>query len=179
MGNDCLLLVDGTDFCIAMGYSKPFWDYKFKRRGCHYKVGLCIKTGNICWWNGPYKPGDWNDEMIFKDELVKNLEGAEQCKTDCGYRGSAPAKVECPGDLLADQDLAVKKTLQRVRSQQETINEWFKNWGILNTPYRHNIFKHQAVFGAIVCLTQLLLQANPLFTVEYYDKSSRVRILTI
>ncbi len=56
--NDCLLLVDGTDFHLAMGYSKPFYDYKFKRSGYRYKVGLCIKTGNICWWNGHYKPSD-------------------------------------------------------------------------------------------------------------------------
>jgi hypothetical protein len=32
-----------------------------------------------------------------------------------------------------------------------------------------NIFAHQAVFGAIVALTQLSLRANPLFSVEYYD----------
>ena len=61
-------------------------------------------------------------------------------------------KVKCPGGLLADPDPAVKDMAQRVRCRQETVNERFKNWGILNTPYRHNIFKHQAVFGAIVCL---------------------------
>jgi hypothetical protein len=65
--------VDGTDFCLALGWSKPFYDYKFKRSGYRYKVGVCIRTGNICWWHGPYKPGDWNDEMIFKDALVKIL----------------------------------------------------------------------------------------------------------
>ena len=145
------------------------YDYKFKRSGYRYKVGLCIKTGNICWWNGPYQPGDWNDQMIFKDALEKNLEVGERCETDCGYRGSAPVKVKCPGGLLADPDPAVKDMAQRVRCRQETVNERFKNWGILNTPYRHNIFKHQAVFGAIVCLTQLSLRANPLFQVEYND----------
>jgi hypothetical protein len=40
--NDCLLSVDGTDFQIAMGYSKPFWRYKFKKSGLRYEVGLCI-----------------------------------------------------------------------------------------------------------------------------------------
>jgi hypothetical protein len=137
---------------------------------------LCIKTGNICWWNGPYKPGDWNNEMIFMDAMAKYLQGAERCKIDHGCHGSAPATVKCPGGLLADPDLAVKKMSRRVISQQETVNEHFKNWGVLNTPYHHNIFKHQAVFGAIVCLTQLSLQAYPLFTVEYNDSSSHVRI---
>ncbi len=83
------------------------------------------------------------------------MEVGERSETDRGYRGSAPMKVECPGGLLEDLHPAVKAMAQRVRSRQETINERFKNWGILNTPYHHNIFKHQAVFGAIVFLTLL------------------------
>jgi hypothetical protein len=130
---------------------------------------LCIRSGNICWWNGPYEPGDWNKEMIFKDALAKNLEEYERCEMDRGYRRSALGLVKCPGGLLADPDPSVKAMSARVRSRQETVNERFKNWEILNAPYRHNIFKHQIVFGAIVCLTQLSLQDNPLFSVDYYD----------
>ena len=69
-----MLSVDGTDFRLAMGYSKPFYSFKFKKSGVRYEVGLCIKTGDICWWNGPYEPGIWNDEMIFKDALKSMLE---------------------------------------------------------------------------------------------------------
>ena len=104
-----------------------------------------------------------------KLSLAKNLEFAEQSETDRGYRGSAPAKVRCPGGLLEDPNDDAKAMSARVRSRQETVNERFKNWGILNTPYCHNIFKHQTVFGAIVCLTQLSLKFNPLFSVEYND----------
>jgi hypothetical protein len=88
---------------------------------------------------------------------------------DQGYRRRAPAKVRCSGGLLADPNPAVKVMLARVWSRQETVNEQLKKWGVLNTPYHHNIFKHQTVFGAIVCLTQLSLQANPLFGIEYKD----------
>jgi hypothetical protein len=56
---------------------------------------------------------------------------------------------------------------QRVLSRQETVNERFKNWAILSTPYRHNLLEHQTVFGAIVVLTQLSFAANPLFPVAY------------
>jgi hypothetical protein len=97
VGNNCLLSVNGTDFRIAMGYQKPFYSYKFKKSGCRYEVALCIKSGQICWWHGPFAPGDWNDDMIFKDALAKNLEEYEWCETDRGYRGSAPEKVKCPG----------------------------------------------------------------------------------
>ena len=41
IGNDCLLLVDGTDFCLAMGYNKDFWLYKFKKSGLWYKI-FCV-----------------------------------------------------------------------------------------------------------------------------------------
>ncbi len=161
--------MDGTDFHLAMGWSKSHYSYKFKRSGYRYKIGLCIKMGDICWWHGPYEPGDWNDEMIFKDALAKHLEFAKQCETDWGYRGSAPAKVKCPDGLLEDPDDSVKAMLARVMSHQESVNKRFKNRGILNTPYRHNIFKHQTVFCATVALTQISLRANPLFSVEYND----------
>jgi hypothetical protein len=57
IGNDCLLSVDGTDFRAAKSYEKPYYSYKFKKSGFRYEVALCIKTGDICWWAGPYLPG--------------------------------------------------------------------------------------------------------------------------
>ena len=82
-----MLSVDGTDFWLAMGYSKPFWSYKFNKSGVRYVVGLCIRTGDICWWSGPHEPRIWNDEIIFKDALVSMLEYGERCETDGGYIG--------------------------------------------------------------------------------------------
>ena len=165
VGRDCLLSVDGTDFRIAMGYRKPFWSYKFKKSGLRYEVGLCILTGDICWWSGPYAPGVWNDLAIFRDSLALMLEPGERCETDRGYQGSAPTHIKCPGVCWADPDTA--EIQHRVRSRQETVNERFKNWAILATPYRHDFLEHQTVFGAIVVLTQLSFAANPLFQVAY------------
>jgi hypothetical protein len=143
------------------GLEQSFYSFKFKKSGLLYEIGLCIKTGDICWWSGPYAPGMWNDLSIFRDGLMTHLEPGERVETDRGYRGSAPKYVKCPNGLLADPDPAVKLMAARVQSRQETINERFKNWAILCTPYR---------FGAIVMLTQLSLAANPLFHVEYNDK---------
>ena len=166
--NDCLLSVDGTDFRLAAGYLKLDYSFKFKKSGVQYEVCLCTKTGDICWWSGPYAPGIWNDGMIFKHDLVKYLERGERCETDKGYRGSAPEFVRCPGGVEESSDPAVQKMQARVRNRQETVNERFKNWGILVTPYRHS-FSHQRVFGAIAVLTQLTFKYNPLFEVEYND----------
>ncbi len=145
--NDCLLSLDSTDFCVAKSYKKPYYSYKFKKLGFHYKVALCIKTGNICWWVGPYLPGIWNDNMIFQDGLVHFLEVGERCETDDGYQGSAPLYAKCPGVIEANLDKADMQ--QRVRNHQETVNKWFKNWAILFTPYCHQLLEHQTFLGLL------------------------------
>ncbi len=104
--NGCLLLVDGTNFRVGMGYSKPFWSYKFKKSGLRYEVGLCILTGVICWWSGPYALGKWNDLSIFRDSLVSMLEPGERCETDRGYQGATPAYVKCAGVVEANPNTA-------------------------------------------------------------------------
>ena len=88
-------------------------------------MGLCIRTGDICWWNGPYEPGIWNDGMIFEDALVSMLEYGERCETDGGFRGSAPDFVKCPKGVWGESG---KQGLQqKVRLRQETVNERLKN----------------------------------------------------
>jgi hypothetical protein len=163
-----LLSIDGTDFQIAKMYEKPFYWYKFKKSGFRYEVGLCIKTGNICWWAGPYLPGIWNNEMIFKEELAKFLEPTERVEADGSYWGSAQELVKCPGVVEVDPDNLEMQ--QKVRSRQEMVNEQFKNWAILSTPYCHQLLEHQTVFGAIVVLTQLSFAENSLWYVDYNDK---------
>ena len=91
------------------------------------------------------------------------LEPGERCEMDRGYQGPTPTHVKFPGVLWADPNTA--EIQARVQSRQETINEQFKNWAILSTPYRHNLLEHQTVFGAIVVLTQLSFLANHLFPV--------------
>ncbi len=95
------------------------------------------------------------------------LEEGERCETDDGYQGSAPMYAKFPGVIEADPEKAEMQ--QRVRNRQETVNKRFKNWAILSTHYHHQLLEHQAVFGAIVVLTQLLFAENPLFQVDYND----------
>ena len=78
-------------------------------------------------------------------------------KTDQGCQGAAPTYMKCHGVVEADPNTA--EIQQWVRSRQETVNKWFKNWAIL--------FEHPTVFGAFVILTQLSFATNPLFQVAY------------
>ena len=97
-GSDCMLSVDGTD------YPMPWWGNLFKSHkykgqigALRYEVGIGIKSGDICWWNGPYEPGMWNDHMIFGDGLVHELEDGERVEADDGYLPYAPNFAVCPG----------------------------------------------------------------------------------
>ena len=167
-GNDCLLSVDGADVRIAMSYCKEFHSHNFKKSALRYEVRLNIKTGDICWVNGGYAPGIWNDDMIFKDAIVDELEEGERVETDMGYKASAPKYVKCPGTIWSDKEKMKMQT--RVCARQETVNKRMKNWNILKAPYRHDIVDHQIVFVAIAVLTQLSFEnGEPLFEVEYND----------
>ena len=105
-GNDCLVSDDGTDLPLAVSYLKELHSYKFKHAALRYEVALCIKTGDICWWNGPFEPGLYNDEMIFKMGLLGMLEDGERVETDQGYKGSCPQYTKCPGQLTSDPEMA-------------------------------------------------------------------------
>ena len=166
VGNMAKLSVDGTDFQIAMNYCKGFYSYKFKKMGLRYEVGVNILTGSICWWHGPKPPGEFNDNMIFKEALMGMLEPGERVEADLGYKPSAPTPVNCPGYEVPSR----REMTARVRLRHETCNRRFKRWGILKDVYRHDIFDHQAVFSAVVCMTQLTFEnGEPLFAVEYED----------
>lgn len=167
-GNDCLLSVDGTDVRIALHTCKKFYSHKTKKSALRYEVGLCIKTGDICWINGGYPPGVWNDDMVFKDALVHELEKGERVEADGGYRGSAPTYAKCPGTVWTEAEK--KEMQQRARSRQETVNLRLKNWKILAVPYRHDVYQHQNVFFAVAVLTQLAIEnGEQLFEVDYND----------
>ena len=57
-----------------------------------------------------------------------------------------------------------------VRRRQETINNRFKQWGILKQVYRGDITKHGDAFRVCALVTQLGIESGePLFQVEYKD----------
>ena len=59
---------------------------------------------------------------------------------------------------------------QRVRNRQETVNNRFKNWGILRQRYRHDIVDHGDAFRCVAMLTQLSIDfGDKLFSVGYRD----------
>lgn len=166
--NDCMLNVDGTDF-EAMIKGTKFYSHKFNGSALRYEVATSIKQGDICWINGPYPAGAWNDISIFRDGLMQSLDMGERVEADDGYIAESPLYIKCPSSVA---NPARRRKLQsRVRSRHETVNARFKQWGALRQRFRHAPGKHGDVFYAVATITQLSIENGmPLFHVEYTDE---------
>ena len=58
----------------------------------------------------------------------------------------------------------------RVQSWQETINNRFKNWGILRQRYQHDIRRHGVAARSVMILTQISIDnGDKLFSCGYRD----------
>lgn len=88
------------------------------------------------------------------------LHPGERVIADKGYndeRCAIPIRLTPRGRILAAQ----------IRARHETCNGRFKAWGVLEGRFRHDISKHGICFHSIANVTQLSLQTEPLFFIEY------------
>jgi DDE superfamily endonuclease len=160
------MTVDGTDFRIQepQPFSTKWFTKKFNGPGLRYEVAVSIRGGDIVHTNGPFECGRWPDIAIFRNNLIDKLLPGEMVEADKGYRGEKE-KIRTPDDYISQEDRN-KKRLARAR--HETVNKRFKDFGILKVRYRHNLRDHQAVFRAIVVITQLSInKGEVVFHVEY------------
>jgi hypothetical protein len=70
LGNDCLMSVDGMNFCIpqkgAARKGNPFGSHKYAGKAAlRYELGVDILMGNCVWIQGPYPAGAWPNIKIF------------------------------------------------------------------------------------------------------------------
>ena len=162
--------VDGTDYRIyqqgAAIKGNAYGSHKYAGKSAlRYELGICIRTGQLVWINGPYPAGKYNDIAIFNDVLAHCLDPYERVEADCGYRGHAD-KIKCPENVgNPAENLAMQG---RVRARHETFNGRLKNFEILKQVFRHDISYHGPVLRACCVLDQLMVEnGEPLFSVEY------------
>jgi hypothetical protein len=169
VGNDCLMLVDGTDSRIPLkGAAKkgnPLRSHKYAGMSALcYELGVDILMGNLVWIQGPYPAGAWPNIKIFTSCLAHFLEPYERVKADDGYRGHAD-KVKCPKNNV--NPVKNLKMQGRVRACHETLYGRLKNWGILSQVFL-DIRRNGDIFRACAVITQLTIEhGEPLFAVEY------------
>ncbi len=170
VGNNCLMLIDGTDFQITQKdpatRGNASASHKYAGKSAHrYELGIDILAGNLVWVSRPYPAGKWNDINFFLNELAHCLEPGERVEANNGYVRHAD-KIKCPNnDCNPEENLAMQA---RLRSRHETFNARLKFWDMLRQVYRHGITQHRNVFYVCAVLTQLAVTNNePLFQVKY------------
>ena len=164
------MTIDGVDFEIREPHpyvkeiNKIWYSHKFKGPGLRYEIALCIKTGEIVWFNGPY-PCGVPDLKIFRLGLRKVLGTGEKVIADRGYRGDT--RIISPDDA---KDEAQKKIMSVLRARHVTVNARLKNWECLRRIWRHDRNKHHLVMRAALVITQISISTgNPLFQARSYD----------
>ena len=177
--NDCLLSVDTTDCRICelypfiKSYSKIWSSHKFgKKAGVRYELALGIRSGDICWINGPFPCGLYNDWKIFNQCGLRScLEEHERVEADRGYSAGDPEVCKTPDGCFHPKEK--KEMRNRIMGRQETVFARFKNFDILNKPFRvkaKNLEIHRDIFSAIAVIIQIGIQHGdaPLYSCSEY-----------
>ena len=113
--------LDGTDYPVAE-HGPRFSSHKFtKKSGVRYEVGICLRTGDCVWINGPFPAGAYPDITIFREGLMTELDDSERVEADDGYIREAPQGVKCPKSFANPEETLFMQ--QRARNRQETINK--------------------------------------------------------
>ena len=132
-GEACLVTIDGIDFRIPepTPWSSLWFPHKFKGSGLRYEIAVCIATGWVVGYNGPFECGRWPDLTIFRSRLKGLLGPGERVCADRGYKGDDC--VRHPDWGSDDQ----KKLMGRARARHETVNGRISNWQALKQVFRH------------------------------------------
>ena len=161
MWHDCYISVDGTDVPIQepSPFSSRWYSYKLNGPGLRYEVGISL-GGDIVWLNGPFRPGDFNDVQIFRQDLKHELQLSEKVFADDGYPDrTCVRKCNLPIHFIPQ--------FERIMSRHETVNSHFKRFNVLTTPFRHGLQKHKMFFEAVANVCQALhWYEEPLFSFQ-------------
>ena len=141
--------LDGTDYRIQepTEFDRKWYSHKFKGPGLRYEIGLNISTGDIIWTNGPYPCGSWTDIMIARDSYVHCILPGELTLADDGY---PDRNYFVYPRIYPEVSFHQKKIMQR----HETVNHRFKQFGILQQTFRHDLIEHVKCFNAIANIIQ-------------------------
>jgi len=157
-GERCLVTIDGVDFMIVEPRPlDPIWfSKKFKNAALRYEIGVCIFTGHIVSYTGPFNAGSWNDLKIFRYKLKGMLSYGEKVIADKGYPGEPKIFTVRNAKGDSHQDL-----MNRARARHESVNARLKTWKCLANRFRHHFSKHHICFRAVAVIEQMKMNENP------------------
>ena len=115
--------------------------------------------------NGPYPAGEYNGLTITRMGIEDALDTNELYLADGGYR-DANGQAVTPSGLHTFQD----RQQATARARHETGNKRFKDWGILDQVFHHDITLHGKAFHTIANIVQITIQCeSPLFPIIYNE----------
>ena len=128
--------------------------YSHKHNGPGLKYEIChgIYSGNICWVNGPFKAGEFNDLQVAQEfGLCTMLDASgEKAIADGIYKDKD--HFHTPPGVRTPQSRA----MNTLRARQETINARLKNgWCCFSTTWRHDQELHELAVNAVLTMMQL------------------------
>ena len=170
-GSRCKLTIDGMDVFIKEQrlFCPKWWSHKSNRPGLRYEIGICIQTGWICWFNGPFLCGSFSDSRISMEALIYVLRRDEKVQADTTY-GSL--YHETPDK--SRRGTPYERMKAKARARHETINGRIKVFGCLSNRWRHPLKKHGTAFGAVANIIQVQIEKEgTTFGVQYDDNRIR------
>jgi hypothetical protein len=133
-----------------------------------YELLVCIETGDIVGYNGPFAPKTNPDITIFRSKTKDMLGPGERVLCDKGYRGEwaccTPYNAKSKHHLHA---------MSQARAWHETVKRRLKIFKVLRIGFRQHRAKHFLVFRAVASVTQLMFNHGykpfQLTTLTYSD----------
>jgi len=171
------LIVDGTDCPINRPTTREerelYSNGRLKenissRYNVKYTIGCQIRTGRICFVDGP-DPGSYADVTSIKEcDIFDSLNDKEILLCDKGYQGHprclTPFKKERGTISLTPDEEAFNEVLASVRILVERVIGRIKVFGSLGSRGRfhcHDLRKHKAIFHVACQITNISLEIEP------------------
>ena len=158
--------IDGVD-CYRSEHqplNRAYYSHKLNHAGLRYLIALSMGSGRkkIVWWGGGVPCGSNPDLTLAREIFVQLLEPRERALADLGFQD--PRFFKTPiARPQTDWDTEFNRQHKAEMACHETINKRIKQFGILRD-FRHaKDSKHKLAFGAIIQITQLCLEDQPLF----------------
>lgn len=130
-----------------------------------YEIGLNIRTGQIVWAHGGVPCGRYSDLTLARSAFTEVLDDNEFAAADDGYPDE---NFQYPAAYPEKSGL-----LKAISQRHETVNNIFKRWKVLSTPFRHrDLSFHISCFMAIANIVQITLESGDLtlFAVDIDDE---------
>ena len=112
------------------------------------------------WANEPWPCGAYSDVRVFRNGLKKLLRKEEFVITDAGYTDERC--IQPPGVHHQNHGL-----MATIRARHEIFNKRLKQFDVLKHKLGHDISLHRYCFFAVLNVTQMMMQDEPLFATDY------------